>query len=180
MQYFNRGREGVSYSKCFAFNPVNIKWQTLLRSFKSNRLYHSRIPMIQFKYLLSSVPLYLINAFTALTEFAPHTEALEKYYILNPVHVRTWLVFSSSPHTRRTTYHFTVWFFLCSAVVLGERSETKGDVDWAGCKLQSGLNIRCVNAVSLFSFVLTKTTDVNAASLQFTCLHRLLLSSVWG
>lgn len=35
--------------------------------------------MIQFKYLLSSVPLYLINAFTALTEFAPHTEALEKY-----------------------------------------------------------------------------------------------------
>lgn len=126
MQYFNRGREGESYSKCFAFNPVNMKWQTLLRSFKSNRLYHSRIPMNQFKYLLSSVPLYLINAFTALPEFAPHIEALEKYKTLNPVHVRTWLVFSSSPHTRHLSFHRLIFSFCVPLLYLVRAQKQRG------------------------------------------------------
>lgn len=53
-------REG--HPNCLAFNPGNMKWQT-----------HSRIQNIQFKYLLSSFPLYLITAFTALPEFATDT-----------------------------------------------------------------------------------------------------------
>lgn len=79
-----QSKEGLHlFSNCWALTLTNIKYHKLLRSFESTWLYHNKIQNIQFKYLLSSLSLYIITAFTTLPKFAPDTVQLKCWEILN-------------------------------------------------------------------------------------------------